>query len=331
MGTTFTVQGSLWGQLTGVEIVKPQPDEIAFIGQAYQRILDTQEPTPADADEPAPHRRRPAAARWRRDHPARRHRPRGDVRRGDAGFPASTWPPAHRCHRRDARQLVERPRPQARIMIMSGPGGPRSMTRKSAARRRSRRGSGRHGRRCRAPGLRPRSRPTTDRRRLGRRRAPAPGRAWPEVQRARQHAGLGIGFETVADGGLVTLERQYGGHGTTPRNSTGERSNAPVCSANRGANSPTEEVHASHAASIAPEAARQATLLVNDSTGRKQKCVRRPSTRSMRSNTPICRARLGKCRSRRTRTTPTSRWTISSGWRSRSTKRASARSAASRS
>ena len=40
MGSVFTVQGSLWGQLAGVEIAKPQPDEIAFIGQAYQRILD---------------------------------------------------------------------------------------------------------------------------------------------------------------------------------------------------------------------------------------------------------------------------------------------------
>jgi aspartate racemase len=40
MGSVFTVQGSLWGQLEGVEIAKPQPDEIAFIGQAYQRILD---------------------------------------------------------------------------------------------------------------------------------------------------------------------------------------------------------------------------------------------------------------------------------------------------
>jgi aspartate racemase len=40
MGSVFTVQGSLWGQLDGVEIVKPQPDEITFIGQAYQRILD---------------------------------------------------------------------------------------------------------------------------------------------------------------------------------------------------------------------------------------------------------------------------------------------------
>ena len=40
-GTTFTMQGSLWGQLSGVEIVKPQADEIAFVGRAYQRILDT--------------------------------------------------------------------------------------------------------------------------------------------------------------------------------------------------------------------------------------------------------------------------------------------------
>ena len=41
-GTTFTMEGSLWGQLSGVEIVKPQADEIAFVGRAYQRILDTQ-------------------------------------------------------------------------------------------------------------------------------------------------------------------------------------------------------------------------------------------------------------------------------------------------
>jgi aspartate racemase len=50
MGSVFTVQGSLWGQLKDVEIVKPQPDEIAFIGQAYQRILDGKS-APADADE----------------------------------------------------------------------------------------------------------------------------------------------------------------------------------------------------------------------------------------------------------------------------------------
>lgn len=49
MGSVFTVQGSLWGQLSGVEIVKPQPDEIAFIGQAYQRILDGRT-EPGDAD-----------------------------------------------------------------------------------------------------------------------------------------------------------------------------------------------------------------------------------------------------------------------------------------
>jgi aspartate racemase len=50
MGSVFTVQGSLWGQLDGVEIVKPQPDEVAFIGQAYQRILDGKT-TPTDADD----------------------------------------------------------------------------------------------------------------------------------------------------------------------------------------------------------------------------------------------------------------------------------------
>ncbi|MBX9946046.1 MAG: amino acid racemase [Reyranella sp.] len=46
-GTTFTMEGSLWGQLQahspGVDIVKPRPDEIAFIGTAYQRLLDTQQ------------------------------------------------------------------------------------------------------------------------------------------------------------------------------------------------------------------------------------------------------------------------------------------------
>jgi aspartate racemase len=40
MGSIFTVQGSLWGQLAGMEIVRPQPDEVAFVGAAYQRILD---------------------------------------------------------------------------------------------------------------------------------------------------------------------------------------------------------------------------------------------------------------------------------------------------
>jgi aspartate racemase len=39
-GSVFTVQASLWGLLADVEIVKPQPDEITFIGQAYQHILD---------------------------------------------------------------------------------------------------------------------------------------------------------------------------------------------------------------------------------------------------------------------------------------------------
>jgi aspartate racemase len=48
-GTTFTMEGSLWGQLSGVEIVKPRPDEIAFIGKAYQRILDSQQADAGDA------------------------------------------------------------------------------------------------------------------------------------------------------------------------------------------------------------------------------------------------------------------------------------------
>lgn len=54
LGTVFTIQGSLWGQLEryapDVEIVKPRPDEIAFAGAAYQRILDTQRADPADAE-----------------------------------------------------------------------------------------------------------------------------------------------------------------------------------------------------------------------------------------------------------------------------------------
>jgi aspartate racemase len=48
-GTTFTMEGGLWGLLSGIEIIKPQPDEIAFIGQAYQRILDTQKADAGDA------------------------------------------------------------------------------------------------------------------------------------------------------------------------------------------------------------------------------------------------------------------------------------------
>ncbi|MFZ5778666.1 MAG: aspartate/glutamate racemase family protein [Pseudomonadota bacterium] len=47
-GTTFTMEGGLWGQLAGIEIVKPRPDEIAFVGSAYQRILDTQRGNDAD-------------------------------------------------------------------------------------------------------------------------------------------------------------------------------------------------------------------------------------------------------------------------------------------
>lgn len=67
LGTVFTMNGSLWGQLEryvpGVEIVKPQPDEIAFAGAAYQHILDTQRADPQDADA----LRRLAAELQRRD------------------------------------------------------------------------------------------------------------------------------------------------------------------------------------------------------------------------------------------------------------------------
>lgn len=62
MGSIFTVQGSLFGQLAGIEIVKPQPDEVAFIGAAYQRILDGKTLT-GDADD----LRRIAAALQQRD------------------------------------------------------------------------------------------------------------------------------------------------------------------------------------------------------------------------------------------------------------------------
>lgn len=48
-GTIFTMQGSLWGQLTHAEIVKPKTEEMDFIGKAYQRILDTQNADPDDA------------------------------------------------------------------------------------------------------------------------------------------------------------------------------------------------------------------------------------------------------------------------------------------
>lgn len=48
-GTVFTMEGGLWGQLKGFEIVKPQVAEIAFAGAAYQRILDDKT-APGDAD-----------------------------------------------------------------------------------------------------------------------------------------------------------------------------------------------------------------------------------------------------------------------------------------
>lgn len=62
LGSIFTVQGSLWGQLGDIEIVRPQPDEIAFIGQAYQRILDGR-----TASDDADRLRRIAAALRQRD------------------------------------------------------------------------------------------------------------------------------------------------------------------------------------------------------------------------------------------------------------------------
>jgi aspartate racemase len=49
-GTIFTMQGNLWGQVTDTEFVKPQPDEMAFLGEAYQRLLDTRAPAPGDVD-----------------------------------------------------------------------------------------------------------------------------------------------------------------------------------------------------------------------------------------------------------------------------------------
>ena len=47
-GTTFTMEGSLWGLLKDIDIVKPNADEIAFVGKAYQRILDTQKGDDSD-------------------------------------------------------------------------------------------------------------------------------------------------------------------------------------------------------------------------------------------------------------------------------------------
>ncbi|MEI6200602.1 MAG: aspartate/glutamate racemase family protein [Enhydrobacter sp.] len=53
-GTIYTMQGSLWGQVTpensGAEFVKAQPDEMKFLGEAYQRLLDTRAPAPGDVD-----------------------------------------------------------------------------------------------------------------------------------------------------------------------------------------------------------------------------------------------------------------------------------------
>ena len=49
-GTIYTMQGSLWGQVTDAEFVKAQPDEMKFLGEAYQRLLDTRTPAPGDVD-----------------------------------------------------------------------------------------------------------------------------------------------------------------------------------------------------------------------------------------------------------------------------------------
>ena len=49
-GTTFTMEGGLWGLLKSVEIVKPAPDEIALIGKVYQGLLDTQQGNPSDLE-----------------------------------------------------------------------------------------------------------------------------------------------------------------------------------------------------------------------------------------------------------------------------------------
>jgi aspartate racemase len=49
-GTIFTMQGSLWGQMTDAGIVKPEPDEMKFVGEAYQRLLDTWTPAAGDVE-----------------------------------------------------------------------------------------------------------------------------------------------------------------------------------------------------------------------------------------------------------------------------------------
>ena len=67
-GTIFTMQGSLWGQVTpensGAAFVKPQPDEMKFLGEAYQHLLDTRTPAPGDVDR----FREIAATLQKRDH-----------------------------------------------------------------------------------------------------------------------------------------------------------------------------------------------------------------------------------------------------------------------
>ncbi len=105
-GTIFTMQGSLWGQMTDAEIVKPQPDEMKFVGEAYQRLLDTRTPAGRRRRAPARDRGGPAAARRRRGDPARRHRSRRDLRRGQCGLSLHRrGAAAHRRHRGAPRRL----------------------------------------------------------------------------------------------------------------------------------------------------------------------------------------------------------------------------------
>src|SRR5260370_2561638 len=47
-GTTFTMEGSLCGQLAGAEIVKPQPAETPSTRQPYPPLLAPHKPDPRD-------------------------------------------------------------------------------------------------------------------------------------------------------------------------------------------------------------------------------------------------------------------------------------------
>jgi hypothetical protein len=50
-----------------------------------------------------------------------------------------------------------------------------------------------------------------------------------ELERARQHRGLSVGFETVSDGGRVALKREDGRHGTTPLQTDEQRRSGLQC------------------------------------------------------------------------------------------------------